>query len=80
MSSNETIRPAATGTRNGLPRGGWYTYRGTGRDIMPWAITDDCSVVDHPQDRSVHRDRELLDRGRCWRCQRVHRAVPCADL
>jgi len=74
------IRPAITGIRNGLPEPTGYVYRGTGRDIMPWAITDDCSVADHPQDRSVHRDRELAARPRCWRCQRVHRAAPCADL
>jgi hypothetical protein len=39
-----TIRPAATGIRNGLPESGWYVYRGTGQDIMPWAITDDETV------------------------------------
>ena len=48
MASNETIRPALSGRRNGLPEPGGYVYRGGkepgGWDVMPWAITDDDSM------------------------------------
>ena len=34
----DNIRAAITGIRNGLPASGGYVYRGTGHDIMPWAV------------------------------------------
>ena len=43
-----SIRPALSGRRNGLPEPGGYVYRGGkepgGWDVMPWAITDDDSM------------------------------------
>jgi hypothetical protein len=71
--ANETIRPAATGTRNGLPESGWYTYRGTGRDIMPWADSGDGSMDYDRGDKAetvpVHSDN------RCKRCGQLYKSA-----
>jgi len=71
------IRPApsTSGSRNGMPESGDYVYRGTGKDIMPWAITDDDST-DYdpvaPSPRTVKRralpKERAHGRGRCSAC------------
>ena len=45
------VRTMPAGLRNGLPETRGYVYRGTGEDIMPWAVTDDYSVADRGTDR-----------------------------
>jgi hypothetical protein len=66
---------AAPRMRNGRPEGRWYTYRGTGEDIMPWAITEDTSVASlddvglEPQ-----RARRAVADNRCAVCDNDYRS------
>jgi hypothetical protein len=45
MTMDQVNRQVAPAVRrgNGLPEPGGYVYRGTGQDVMPWAVTDDQS-------------------------------------
>lgn len=45
MSAAAVRTMPGTTPRNGLPETRGYVYRGTGEDIMPWAVTGDDSVA-----------------------------------
>jgi hypothetical protein len=70
--ANETIRPAVTGARNGLPRSGWYVYRGTGEDIMPWADSGDRSM---DYDRGGLGDEPVRGENHCKRCGHAYKSA-----
>jgi hypothetical protein len=75
-STNAQVRTVqGYGGRNGLPeeyayvfRG--YVYRGTGEDIMPWAITDDKRVATLAElGIELKRPRSARSaRSRCQQC------------
>jgi hypothetical protein len=76
------IRPAPITTRNGMPTGGGYVYRGWYIDIMPWANTDDCTLnydTGNTDEEKRYRPVSVDERGRCGRCARVHTPVDAVD-
>jgi hypothetical protein len=73
MEKNLQVRaaPNTSGNRNGMPPSGGYVYRGWYIDVMPWAITDDCSTDYDGDTEPVTRDETK----RCSRCARKHVAT-----
>jgi len=76
----DSIKAAITGIRNGRPAPGGYIYRGTGHDIMPWAVTDDDSPAGVPGGRK--RRSDSVNTHWCYRCasdkrSRAHRDSSC---
>jgi hypothetical protein len=77
-STNGQVRlmPNTNATRNGLPERVNYVYRGTGEDIMPWAITGDGSV-DYESGGEVRRSERSprATWGRCGDCGYGRRSI-----
>jgi hypothetical protein len=72
------IRPApsTSGIRNGMPESGGYVYRGWYIDIMPNAITDDCTTgYDTGLSEPKPDEPIAAAKGRCGRCNRTHRPI-----
>ena len=81
------VRTMPAGLRNGLPGTGaertGYTYRGTGEDIMPWAVTDDDSVADEELTGILGRRRSPRwqpSRDRCVKCGYLYRSAKHHEL